>query len=66
MLFQRDPHLVETFKCGLVQATRLAGHSQHFPAEVDGAGLRLIAILLPISVDDQLDDIGVEERSQGA
>ena len=64
MLFQRDPHLVETVKRGLVQATCLAGHSQHFPAKVDGAGLRLIAVLLPIRVNDQFDDIGVKERGQ--
>ena len=64
MLFQSRSHLVETVKCGLVQATCLAGHSQQFPAEVDGGGLRLIAILLPIGVDDPFDDIGVEERGQ--
>ena len=65
MLFQRDPDLVETVKCGLVQATCLASHSQHFLAKVDGGGLRLIAILLPIRVNDQFDDVGVEERGQG-
>ena len=64
MMFQRDPDLVETVKCGLVQATCLAGHSQQFPAEVDGGDLRLIAILLPIRVDDRFDDIGVEQRGQ--
>ena len=63
-MFQRDPDLVEAFKCGLVQAACLAGHSQHLPAEVDGDGLRLIAILLPIGVDDQFDDVGVEQRGQ--
>jgi hypothetical protein len=59
MVFQRDPHLVETVKCSLVQASCLAGHSQHFPPEVDGGGLRLIAILFPIRIDDQFDDIGL-------
>ncbi len=32
MLFQRDPHLVETIKFSLVEAICLARHAQYFPA----------------------------------
>src|ERR1035437_6705045 len=63
-MFQRDPDLVETVKCSLVQATCLAGHSQHLPPEVDGGGLRLITIFAPIRIDDRFYDVGVEQRSQ--
>src|SRR5262245_26773974 len=65
MTFQRDSHLVETAKCGLVQTTCLASHPEHVPAKVDGADLRLIAVLLPIRVNNPFNDIGVEERCQG-
>ena len=51
MVFQRRPHFVETFKRGFVQATGLTGHSQHFLGEVDGTGVRLVPVLLPICVD---------------
>src|SRR5664280_754443 len=63
-MFQRDPDLVETVKCSLVQATCLAGHSQHLPPEVDGGGLRLITIFAPVRIDDRFYDVGVEQRSQ--
>jgi len=65
MLFQRRPHVIESVECGLVQAAGLAGHAQHFLGEVDRAGLRLGAILFPISVENRFDDVGVKEGGQG-
>ena len=62
MLFERDPDVIETIKCGLVQTTCLTSHSQQFPAEVDGGPLGLIAILLPVRVDDSFDKIGLKKR----
>lgn len=62
-LFQCRPHVVETVKRGLVQAARLLSHSQDLPAQIDRAGLRLVAILPPIGVDDAFDDVGVKERA---
>ena len=64
MVFQRRPHVVETVECGLVQATGLAGHAQHFLAEVDGTRVRLVAVLFPICIDDLFDHVGVEQRGQ--
>src|SRR5664279_1761545 len=63
-MFQRDPDLVETVKCSLVQATCLAGHSQHLPPEVNGGGLRFITVFTPIRINDPFYDVGVEQRSQ--
>lgn len=61
MLFQRPSDVLKTGKRGLVQATRLASHSQCCAAEVNGRSLRLLAILLPVGVNDQFDHIGLKE-----
>src|SRR4051812_36241255 len=65
MLFQRNPDPVEAVKCGLVQATCLASHPEYFLAKIDGASLRLVPVLLPIRINDEFSDIGMEERCQG-
>jgi len=34
---------------------------RQFPSEVDGAGLRLLAVFPPISIDDFFDDVGIQK-----
>ena len=37
-----------SIKGRLIEAAGLAGHPQEFPTKVDGAGLRLLTVFLPI------------------
>jgi hypothetical protein len=36
---------------------------RQFPSEVDGAGLRLLAVFPPIGVDDIFDDVGIQKAA---
>ena len=60
VFFQRRPDVVETLDGCLVQ-TNLLRYAEQLPAEIDGVDLRLLAILLPVGVEDRPDHVGVEQ-----
>ena len=64
MLFERSADLIETFECSVIEAACFTGHAKQLPAEGDSIGLRLLAILLPIGVEDFFDDVRIQKCSE--
>jgi hypothetical protein len=56
VLFKRDPDLIKTLKRRLIQGACFAGDAQYLPAEIDRAGLRHLAVLLPVRAHDYRQD----------
>ena len=64
VMLQRDPYLIKPAELRFAQGATFTGHAQHFPAESNGAGLWLLAVVLPINIDDLFGNVGVQQRGE--